>query len=196
MLLGNFMKLKEMHGNSQILLDFHAFERPAAPLGPQIPKGSKWFWGWLASVLAPDGNGVKAAMQLVGLLRLKGCVVTGDALHCHRAMAAAIVARGGDYVLAVKGNQPGLARAAAAVLAAAGKRAKTARTSGKGHGREETRIGFVAPAPGMAESHDFPGLAAVACVESRRGADQPTRRTFLLSKRFTPERMLDIVRTH
>ncbi len=150
----------------------------------------------LASMLAPDGNEVKAAMQLVGLLQLKGCVVTGDALHCHRAMAAAIVARGGEYVLAVKGNQPGLARAAAAVLAAAGTDATTARTSGKGHGREETRIGFVAPAPGMAESHDFPGLAAVACVESRRGTDQPVRRAFLLSKRFTPERLLDIVRTH
>ncbi len=139
---------------------------------------------------------IVAAMQLVGLLRLKGCVVTADALHCQRTMAAAIVARGGDYVLAVKGNQPGLARAAAAVLAAAGKDAKTARTSGKGHGRKETRTGFVAPAPDMAERHDFPGLAAVACVESRRGTDQPVRRTFLLSKRFAPERLLDIVRAH
>ena len=192
-------KIKRTKG--VVALDGKALRRAYERGKSHMPSVIVTAWGaktamTLASMLAPDGNEVEAALQLVGLLRLKGCVVTGDALHCHRAMAAAIVARGGEYVLAVKGNQPGLARAAAAVLAAAGKDATTARTSGKGHGREETRIGFVAPAPGMAQSHDFPGLAAVACVESRRGTDQPVRRTFLLSKRFTPERMLDIVRTH
>ena len=44
------------------------------------------------------------------MLQLKGCVVTMDALHCRRDTAQAIVERGGDYVLAVKDNQPGLLR--------------------------------------------------------------------------------------
>jgi hypothetical protein len=34
------------------------------------------------------------------LLSLEGCIVTTDALHCHRVMARTILERGGDYVLA------------------------------------------------------------------------------------------------
>ena len=64
----------------------------------------------LVNVLAPGNNEAAGALHLVELLQLKGCVVTADALHCHRGMAKAIVERGGDYVLAVKNNQPGLLR--------------------------------------------------------------------------------------
>jgi predicted transposase YbfD/YdcC len=149
----------------------------------------------LASTLAPDGNEAEAALQLVSLLRLKGCVVTADALHCHRAMAAAITARGGDYVLAVKANQPGLLRDAEAALARAPS-AKLAKTEGKAHDREQTRVAVVVPAAHMAVTHDFAGLAAVARVESRRGTDEPVTRIFLLSKRFAAEKLLEIVRAH
>jgi predicted transposase YbfD/YdcC len=149
----------------------------------------------LASTLAPDGNEAEAALQLVSLLQLKGCVVTADALHCHRAMAEAITAGGGDYVLAVKANQPGLLRDAEAALAMAPQSlpAKTAETA---HDRQETRLAVVVPAPHIAVTHDFPGLAAVARVESRRGADEPVTRIFLLSKRFPAEKLLEIVRSH
>jgi hypothetical protein len=73
----------------------------------------------LVDLLAPGNNEAAGALQLVELLQLKGCVVTADALHCHRGMAKAIVARGGDYVLAVKNNQPGLLRHAKAEISAA-----------------------------------------------------------------------------
>jgi predicted transposase YbfD/YdcC len=149
----------------------------------------------LASRLAPDGNEAEAALQLVGLLQLKGCVVTADALHCHRAMAEAITARGGDYVLAVKANQPGLLRDAEAALAMAPS-STPAKTMGKAHDRQEIRMAVVVPAAHMAVTHDFPGLAAVARIESRRGTDAPVTRTFLLSKRFPAEKLLEIVRTH
>jgi hypothetical protein len=36
---------------------------------------------------------------------LKGAIVTADALHSQRAIAEQLVAQGGDYVLALKGNQ-------------------------------------------------------------------------------------------
>ena len=62
----------------------------------------------LANVLAEGNNEAAAALQLIGLLTLKGCVVTADALHCHRAMAAAIVEQGGDYAIAVKDNRHAL----------------------------------------------------------------------------------------
>ena len=184
-----------------VALDGKALRRAYECGRSHMPSVMVTAWGartsmTLASVLAPGGNEASAAEQLVGLLQLKGCVVTADALHCHRAMARAITQRAGDYVLAVKGNQPGLAGDAAVALAEAGARAKTARTSGKSHGRVETRVAHVAPADDMAKRHDFPGLAAVARIESRRGSDKPVVRTFLLSKPYAPERLLDIVRSH
>ncbi len=184
-----------------VALDGKALRRAYERGRSHMPSVIVTAWGartamTLASVLAPGGNEAKAAEQLVGLLQLKGCVVTADALHCHRAMAKAITRRAGDYVLAVKGNQPGLAGDAAAALSYAGALAKTAQTSGKSHGRMETRVAHVAPAGDMAKRHDFPGLAAVARVESQRGTDKPVVRTFLLSKPYEPERLLDIVRSH
>jgi len=53
-------------------------------------------------------NEHKAALELLGLLPLKGAIVTGDAAFCQRDVAAAITEAGGDYVLTVKENQPGL----------------------------------------------------------------------------------------
>jgi predicted transposase YbfD/YdcC len=149
----------------------------------------------LASLLAAQGNEAAAALQLIELLQLKSCTVTADALHCHRAMAAAITARGGDYVLAVKGNQPALLRDAEAALAAA-PATQPACTTERAHDREETRIAIVAPAAAMARDHDFPGLVAVARIDSRRGAHEPVQRMFLLSKRWSADRLLEIVRAH
>jgi len=150
----------------------------------------------LASTLARDGNEAQAALQLVGLLQLKGCVVTADALHCHRAMAEAIADRRGDYVLAVKANQPALLRDAQAALAAAQANATPAQTVERAHDRDEIRTAIVVAAPKMAARHDFPKLAAVARLECQRNGAPPAQRIFLLSKRFPADRLLDIVRDH
>ena len=53
-------------------------------------------------------NEHKAALELVGILPLRGKVVVGDAMFCQRDLAEGIVAAGGDYVFVVKDNQPGL----------------------------------------------------------------------------------------
>jgi predicted transposase YbfD/YdcC len=149
----------------------------------------------LASTIAPGGNEAEAALRLVELLQLKGCIVTADALHCHRAMGQAIRARGGDYVLALKANQPALLRDAEAALAAEPS-AQLACTAERGHDRDEIRTARVAPAGFMAVQHDFAGLAAIARVESRRGTEPPVVRSFLLSRRWPADRVLQIVRAH
>jgi hypothetical protein len=53
-------------------------------------------------------NEHKAALKLLGVLPLRGKVVTGDARFTHRDGAAAIRRGGGDYRLIVKDNQPEL----------------------------------------------------------------------------------------
>ena len=151
----------------------------------------------LASALAPENNEAAAAMQLIELLQLKGCVVTADALHCHRTMAKAIVERGGDYVLTVKANQPALmADAEAAVAALKHKSEKSAKSAETAHGRREKRAALVATVKGMAEKHNFPGLAAVARIVSTRGTDKPITRYFLMSRPFSAPEVLRIVRQH
>lgn len=149
----------------------------------------------LGSILAPDSDEASAARQLIELVVLKGCVVTADALHCRRDTAQTIIAKGADYVLAVKDNQPNLLRGARAAIA----RAKTAQpftTEELGHGRKERRTAVVVTVNGMAESHDFPGLKAVARLRSRRGREKTFERYFLLSRCFTPAELLRIARTH
>jgi len=45
---------------------------------------------------------------LMKLMDIMGSVVTADALNCQKNIANQIIEQGGDYVLAVKGNQPSL----------------------------------------------------------------------------------------
>ena len=53
-------------------------------------------------------NEHKAALELLGVLPLKGKVITGDAIFCQKDVCAAIVRREGDYLLTVKDHQPTL----------------------------------------------------------------------------------------
>jgi len=151
--------------------------------------------GSLAAGSAGDGE-AETAIRLVGLLALDGATVTADALHCHRRMARAIRERGGDYVLALKGNRAGLKRDAEAQLEAGEADGETASTDEHSHGRLEQRHALVVPADDMAVRHDFPGLSAIARITSSRGDDKPQTRLFLLSRTMTAAELLHTVRDH
>lgn len=63
----------------------------------------------LGQVAVDDkSNEITAVPQLLAVLELTGAVVTLDAMHCQKATTAAIQAKGANYVLTVKDNQPGL----------------------------------------------------------------------------------------
>ncbi len=53
-------------------------------------------------------NEHKAALELLGVLPIKGTVVTGDAMFCHTDVCAAVVKGEGEYLFTVKDNQPTL----------------------------------------------------------------------------------------
>lgn len=53
-------------------------------------------------------NEHKAALQLLGVLPVKGNIITGDAMFCQRDVCAEIITSGGDYVFTAKDNQPSL----------------------------------------------------------------------------------------
>jgi DDE_Tnp_1-associated/Transposase DDE domain len=58
--------------------------------------------------VAPEANEITAALALLKGLPLEGAVVTGDAEFCQRAICRTVRAGGGDYLFAVKANQPNL----------------------------------------------------------------------------------------
>lgn len=53
-------------------------------------------------------NEHKAALELLGILPVRGKVVIGDAMFCQRDVAERVVDSGGDYLLVAKDNQPAL----------------------------------------------------------------------------------------
>lgn len=150
--------------------------------------------GALTAGRAGEGE-AETAIRLIGMLDLSGATVTGDALHCHRRMAAAITARGGAYALALKGNQSGLKREAETLLAAQDPVA-TDTVSEVSHGRSERRTGRVVSAAGMGARHRFEGLAAIAEITCERGGAAPQRRLYLLSRHLTPAEAIATVRAH
>jgi predicted transposase YbfD/YdcC len=154
----------------------------------------------IAQRVAPKRNEVVAALEVLELLSLDGCTVTADALHCHANMARGILARGGGYVLALKENQSALFAAARELLAPAAGVPPPEASTDAGHGREQQRSAVVVPATGLADKHDFPGIAAVARVELRRrlnGKDEPPMvRYFVLSNRLSPAEVIWITRSH
>jgi len=50
-------------------------------------------------------NEITAIPKLLRVLELSGCIITIDAMGCQKDIAAMIVDKGADYVLALKGNQ-------------------------------------------------------------------------------------------
>jgi predicted transposase YbfD/YdcC len=97
-------------------------------------------------------NEITAMPQLLELLDLHDKIVTIDAMGCQKDIAEAIVAGGGDYILAVKDNQPTLHAAMQAAFAAAPtpsvRSSRLYTTEDQGHGREEQRTVQVLPARG------------------------------------------------
>jgi hypothetical protein len=61
-------------------------------------------------------NEHKAALELLGILPIKGKIVTGDAMFTHRDVCTAVIRGGGDYILPAKDNQPTLRANIAAVF--------------------------------------------------------------------------------
>ena len=146
-------------------------------------------------------NEITALPELLALLALEGRTVTADAMHCQKATAQAILDRGGDYVLAVKLNQPGmLADARLRLDDPAVPPDDCAETTDGDHGRIEIRrAAIVHDVAWLATAHAWPGLRAIGKITAMREIDgQATAATryFLLSKPLPAARFAEIARMH
>jgi predicted transposase YbfD/YdcC len=161
-------------------------------------------------------NEITAVPKLLEMLSLKGCIVTVDALNCQRNIAQQIVDQGGDYALALKGNQGTLhadvslflddpvVTSDAVTTTPASTTTSTTTTAhttvDADHGRIETRTALVSTdIAWLQNQHQWPGLAAIAKIVRTR--EVPTKTTtetayYLLSTPLTAERCNAVVRSH
>jgi len=133
--------------------------------------------GWVLGQLATEvkSNEITAIPKVLEMLELKGGIVTIDAMGCQKAIAQKIVERGGDYVLALEGNQSTLARALAELFIHAdaadyaGGSMDRHETIDRGHGRVETRRYLTLTAVDqIPQAADWEKLNRVGMVQSER----------------------------
>jgi len=114
----------------------------------------------LGQVTVDDkSNEITAVPKLLELLELTGAVVTMDAMHCQKETLAGIRAKGADYLVPVKTNQPKLHTLLAETFLAYGEQnyqareLKQHRTMERNRGRDEERIVYAAPPPAELQGH-------------------------------------------
>jgi predicted transposase YbfD/YdcC len=143
---------------------------------------------WAASTgialgqLATDSksNEITAIPKLLELLSIRGCIVTIDAMGCQKAIAEQIVNQGGDYVLALKGNQGTLHDEVIKYFEWALKGGPDVppmhytETVDGDHGRIETRRHWIANDVEWCAELGWKGLSSIAMLESERTVGDKT----------------------
>ncbi|WED79346.1 MULTISPECIES: ISAs1 family transposase [Aeromonas] len=148
-------------------------------------------------------NEITAIPELLALLDIKGCLVSIDAMGCQTEIASTIVKGGGDYLLAVKGNQPTLHHAVRAALVESTKKPLSEETFSveKEHGRIDGREYHVLPAGALAEQFpEWKALKSIGVAISYRIENMEKfsmeYRYYISSAELTPEQFSSAVRGH
>jgi predicted transposase YbfD/YdcC len=185
-----------------------SFER-AGGLGP-IHMVSAWAKGngvSLGQVKTDEkSNEITAIPALLGLLELRGCIVTIDAMGCQREIAEKIREQGADYVLAVKANQKELHEAMEDYFETAQQADYRAVTLERveevdsGHGRVEVRhyelVGDLSTLPKPEQWKDLQGIARVECERHMDGQVSSEVRYYITSFGQKVGRLAEAVRGH
>ena len=151
-------------------------------------------------------NEITAIPEVLKLVELCGAVVTIDAMGCQTEIARAIVDGGGDYILAVKGNQPtlhgGVEEYFREHISDDFARVDVSRceTKEKGHGRVEHRSYYVLDVPpDLPDAGRWKGLKQIGVAISdttRDGKPCDDVRYYILSKILTARRFGTLARSH
>jgi len=151
-------------------------------------------------------NEITAIPKLLEMLQLKDATVTIDAMGCQRDIAEKIVGRGGQYVLALKGNQSALQEDVRTFLddviaQEAASSYDYHETIEKAHGRIELRKCWsCGDVDWLVQRHNWPGLSSMVAVECTRtvnGGTSTERRYFISSHSGTQApKLAALIRNH
>lgn len=140
---------------------------------------------------------------MLRLLDLRGSQVSIDAMACQTRIARTIVEQGGDYLLAVKGNQNKLSKAVQASFRSLRDNSLNVEElkTEKHHGRIESRVCHVLDACSLEGNFShWNGLTTLAMITSFRAEKgKPTSleyRYYISSKKMNAEQIADAVREH
>jgi len=192
------MRKKDEEGNEYLL---SVYDVEQAKVMSQVEVGRK-------------ENEITKAPQALKLVEISQKVITGDALHTQRGLAAQILEAQGDYILPVKENQPQLYKNIQSLFAPEYPRPGfgkiqtdflTAQKVNKAHGRIETRT--LTTSEMLNPYAAWPGLAQVYRLERhfqwrrngrcyRTSCEVEFGITSLTRKQASPLRLLHIRRAH
>lgn len=151
-------------------------------------------------------NEITAIPKVLALLDLKGTLVSIDAMGCQKGIAAQIREGEGDYLLALKDNQPTLhSDAEACFLNAyegnfAGLEHDRFTTQEVGHGRsEERRYTVIYDPSGLRTQADWVDLKAIVqVIRTRREGDKESTEVsyYISSSEATAQVLAEGIRAH
>jgi len=153
-----------------------------------------------------DSNEITAIPKLLRLLELEGALVSIDAIGCQKEIAQTVLDQGGDYLLAVKENQPTLYQDLQRLLENAiakelvGPEYAVCATEEKGHGRQERRTYLlITDLDGLLTRQEWPGLKAVVVVTRERtlaGQESIEQSYYISSRQAGVEVLAQAIREH
>jgi len=157
-------------------------------------------------VVDEKSNEITAIPKLLNLLDLRGHVVTIDAMGTQKTIAKQIIEQGGDYILALKGNQGRLNEDVRLFLETEVDRVDIRGIEDdhsdvdKGHGRIETRRCFVSSQiDWLSQKEEWAGLKTIIMVEETqemKGKQSRERRFFISSLPPNAQRISSAIRAH
>jgi predicted transposase YbfD/YdcC len=155
---------------------------------------------------AEKSNEITAIPELLQLVDIKGSIITIDAMGTQKAIAAIIIDRGADFVLALKGNQETLQQAVINHIDEESKnnfadaQARRHITKETGHGREEIRSYIQMPVPETLRGLELwkglksIGMATLVCV--RNGQETTETRYYISSLPVGVKQFAHAIRSH
>jgi len=156
--------------------------------------------------VAEKSNEIVAIPKLLDMLVVEGAIITIDAMGCQRAIARKIIEKKADYVFGLKGNQGSLREDVELFVTEqrtknfADTTIRRAETIDADNGRIETRVTTVIHDVGwIQERHGWPGLNAIAIVESTRETDgviEKDTRFYITSLVMLAHLLGPVIRSH
>ena len=152
-------------------------------------------------------NEITAIPLLLEQIDLTGALVTTDAMGCQKAIAHDVVEGGGDFVIAVKDNQPKLRGAIEAYFEKhlerdlEDLRYRSHETSEASHGRVDERSYFLTKVPpDFAVKQEWPWVKAIGyslrITRHADGRETDETRYYILSRYLSGKRFSEAVRGH
>ena len=148
-------------------------------------------------------NEIPVFQELLCCINVRNKIITGDAMHCQKNTCAMIIAKKGDYVFGLKGNQGTLHKQAEIYVECYENTAQietfeapVEKQSGRVERRIFMRIPDIACFEGIESWMGIKSIFAVKRITETKKSRTEEVSYYISSLDVSPEKLLDIVRAH